>query len=467
MKRFLAVIFTVGSVIVAAPPASGEPANFATAPTADAYVNSDQPDQNAGMSRSLYADGAPNVANSYLSFDLSQLTGLQLTSATLRLVATSGQHAGSAGSIEIRDASGTAWIERGSSGVTFDTRPPIGDIVGTIDGVDRNEVVLVNLATSGLHPGPDGVLTLALTTSSADGAFFWSREVAEPELRPELVVISDNQSSPVVVAVGDIACRENLPTPTACQYQATSDLAIALAPDAVLALGDLQYTTGALASFMAEYEPTWGRLRSITWPVPGNHEYTTPGASGYYDYFYPPTDLEIRAKGYYSFDLGQWHLIALNSNCSYVSCAAGQSQEEWLRADLAATSAQCILAFWHHPRFTSGTRGPYLGVQPLVDALYERGVDVILNGHNHFYERFVLQDRIGAADPAAGFREFIVGTGGKEVLNLGVGTHPNREVRNTDSFGVLKLTLHAGSYDWEFVPAPGSSFVDSGSDLCR
>ena len=276
-------------------------------------------------------------------------------------------------------------------------------------------------------------------------------------------------SDPVVVAVGDIACRVDKThkvTPTTCQHKATSDVALALDPDAVLALGDNQYPGGSLVDFQKYYDPTWGRLKAITHPVPGNKEYGTGGAAGYFDYFYPGNQ-SIRQTGYYSFDVGEWHMVALNSECAAVSCAVGSAQEQWLRADLAATNASCVLAYWHEPMFTSGTRGGTAEVRPLYQALYDYGVDVLLSGHMHFYERFAPQNPSGVLDPQSGIRQFVVGTGGKSILNIGNGSYPNRVVRDTTSFGVLKLTLHPDSYDWEFVPAAGYSFTDSGSDVCR
>jgi hypothetical protein len=279
-------------------------------------------------------------------------------------------------------------------------------------------------------------------------------------------------TGPRVAAAGDIACDPSsasfnggLGSGLNCRQRATSDLLVAGAYDAVLALGDIQYEDGAGTKFTASYDPSWGRVKSITKPVPGNHEYQTPGATGYYGYFGP--EAGDPAKGYYSFDVGSWHLIALNSNCAEVNgCGAGSTQEQWLRADLAAhSSAQCTLAYWHHPRFSSGAHGNDSAYQPLWQALYDANADLVLVGHDHEYERFAPQTPTGAIDAARGIREFVVGTGGKEVRPFST-IRPNSEVRDAASLGILELTLGAGAYEWRYVPAVGS-VADAGSASCH
>ena len=199
--------------------------------------------------------------------------------------------------------------------------------------------------------------------------------------------------------------------------------------------------------------------------MPGNHEYLTRAANGYFSYFGAAAG--DPATGYYSFDVGAWHVVALNSNCSAVGgCASGSPQERWLRADLAAHPAACTLAYWHHPRFSSGEHGN----EPAYDAfwrdLYAAGADVVLNGHDHDYERFAPQDPSGGSDLARGVREFVVGTGGKNHYRF-LTLQPNSQVRDATTFGVLELTLHRTSYDWRFLPEPGKTFTDSGSAVCR
>ncbi len=249
----------------------------------------------------------------------------------------------------------------------------------------------------------------------------------------------------------------------ACRAKATSDLLLNAGVTAVFALGDQQYEKGTLAAFQQSYDPSWGRLKAITRPVPGNHEYYTSGAADYYQYF--DAAAGNPATGYYSFDVGTWHVIALNSACEAVACEGGSKQEQWLKADLAAHPAQCTLAFWHHPRFSS-----QYGVDGRSAAfwtdLYAAGADVVLNGHSHQYERFALQTPTGAADDSHGIREFIVGTGGKDHHTNGI-TRVNSRVRNYTTFGVLLLTLRPGEYDWKFVPEAGATFTDIGSTLCQ
>ena len=270
---------------------------------------------------------------------------------------------------------------------------------------------------------------------------------------------------PVLAAAGDIACPPG-PAAEGCGHVATAALLQSLAPAAIAALGDLQYPDGALAHFRASFEPSWGRLRPLLRPVPGNHEYQTKAAAGYFAYFGAAAG--DASTGYYSYDLGAWHIVALNSSsgCSPVPCAAGSAQERWLRADLAAHPSRCVLAYWHHPRFSSGAHGDEPAVRDLWRALHEAGADVVLAGHDHDYERFAPQDPEGRADPARGLRQFVVGTGGAHLRALGK-PRPNSEVRDATSHGVLALTLRPAGYDWRFVPAGGGRFTDSGSGACH
>ncbi len=238
----------------------------------------------------------------------------------------------------------------------------------------------------------------------------------------------------------------------------------------VFVLGDNAYENGSLTEYTNCYEPTWGRHKGRTRPVPGNHEYGTAGAAGYYTYFGSAgspleTNCTSNCKGYYSYDLGTWHIIALNSEIDHADTSA---QLTWLKADLAAHSNTCTLAYWHKPLFTSGIHGGDAetpSFKSFWDALYKSGVDVILNGHDHDYERFAPQNPSGQADTAHGIREFVVGTGGKTLRAFGT-ILPNSEVRNSNAFGVLKMTLHAGSYSWAFVPIAGQTFTDSGTANC-
>jgi hypothetical protein len=199
-----------------------------------------------------------------------------------------------------------------------------------------------------------------------------------------------------------------------------------------------------------------------THPAPGNHEYNTAGASGYFNYFGAAAG--DPATGYYSYDINGWHIIALNSE---IDVSAGSAQEQWLRTDLAAHPATCTLAYWHQPLFSSGTlHGGNSSMDHLWKALYEYGADIVINGHEHMYERFAPQNPMGIAEPSRGIREFVVGTGGG-IVGYPIGTPlATSEVINNATYGVLKLTLNTNSYDWEFVPVAGQTFTDSGSALC-
>jgi hypothetical protein len=233
---------------------------------------------------------------------------------------------------------------------------------------------------------------------------------------------------------------------------------------AVLPLGDNQYEQGSLAQFQQYYEPSWGRVKAITRPVVGNHEYETPNAAGHFSYFGAAAG--TAGQGWYSFDVGAWHLIALNSNCNYVGCGSGTPQLDWLKADLAAHPASCTLAYFHHPRFSSGPHGNIVPTAPFWTELYRAGADVVLGGHDHDYERFAPQSPIAESDRAFGIREFVVGTGGRSHYDFGT-TKPNSKRRESGTFGILELTLRGASYSWRFVPEAGKSFSDRGGGRCH
>ncbi|HZI38725.1 MAG TPA: metallophosphoesterase, partial [Acidimicrobiia bacterium] len=277
--------------------------------------------------------------------------------------------------------------------------------------------------------------------------------------------------SPVatLVGAGDIAqCTSS--GPSASKAEATAKLLDAIPRDpstVVYTTGDNVYNDGTASEFKNCYAPTWGRHRDRTRPVPGNHDYNTAGATGYYGYFGAAAGQP--GKGWYSYDLGAWHVVVLNSNCASIGgCGAGSAQEQWLRADLAASSARCTVALWHHPRFNSGrTHGNNMEVAPLWSALYDHGADVILNGHVHVYERFAPQTPDARADGAHGIRQFTVGTGGAPGYAFETTPQPNSEVRRTGTDGVLKLTLRADGYDFRFLAVAGQTFSDSGSGTCH
>jgi hypothetical protein len=258
---------------------------------------------------------------------------------------------------------------------------------------------------------------------------------------------------PVLVGAGDIGnCSSS-------GDEATGTLLDGI-PGTVIALGDLAYPNGSTVNFRDCYAPSWGRHRDRTRPAAGNHEYNTAGAAGYFDYF--GTAAGLRGKGWYSYDVGAWHVVVLNSHCAAVGgCGPTSAQVAWLKSDLAANAGEHVLAYWHHPRYSSGLHGNSVDVQTFWDVLYAAGAELVLSGHDHDYERFAPQDPWGRADPTFGIRQFVVGTGGT-TLRAKSASVPNSQVFST-THGVLKLTLHVDGYDWEFVPIAGKTFADSGS----
>jgi hypothetical protein len=289
-------------------------------------------------------------------------------------------------------------------------------------------------------------------------------------------------TGPVVLAAGDIACdptdssfNSGNGTSTACQEKWTATELTGAA--AVLAIGDLQYDCATTSQIQRSYAPAWGQLKSITYPAAGNHEYKTtcgnqPGAGGYYTYFGAAaspldTNCTINCKGYYSYNIGAWHVVVLNSECSEVGgCQAGSPEEMWLNADLAANPTACTLAYWHRPYYTSGWSLGDAELHDIWQDLYNAHADLVLNGHDHDYERFTPQDANGNYDPN-GVTEIIVGTGGDSHGGFD-GKIANSVVRDNTTYGVLKLTLHLDSYDWQFLgDGHSGTFTDSGSAVCH
>ena len=268
------------------------------------------------------------------------------------------------------------------------------------------------------------------------------------------IVTSAPGGAETFVGAGDIA---------SCSVtgdEATSALLDGI-PGTVFTLGDNVYDNGTATEFTNCYEPSWGRHKSRTKPVAGNHDYNTSGATGYYDYFGDAAG--PRDKGYYSFDLGAWHIIILNSN---ISRTATSEQIAWLRADLTGSTAQCTMALWHHPRFSSGQHGDDATQQPFWDVLYEFNAEVVLVGHDHDYERFAPQTPTGVADPVRGLREFVVGTGGTSLRSFST-IRPNSDFRNSSTWGVIKFDLSPTGYSWSYITTTGGAVLDSGSGSCH
>lgn len=302
-------------------------------------------------------------------------------------------------------------------------------------------------------------------SSSTEGAYL---DILHQYLGGTSVPVTD----PVITAAGDIACdpadgnfKAGAGSSSACRMKATSDI-LGTVPNlaGILTLGDNQYEQGQLDNYNVSYAPTWGRYVDKTFPTPGNHEYMTSAAAGYYQYFGQRAG--DPSKGYYSYDIGKWHLVALNGNCTEAGgCGKTSPQVTWLTWDLAANPTACTLAYWHQPRFSSGEHGNNANYDTLWRALDAAGVEIVLNGHDHDYERFHPQNPDGVATPT-GIREFVVGTGGKSHYGFST-IAANSAARNGDTFGLLQLALHPTSYDWQFLAESGKNFTDRGTTACH
>ncbi len=290
---------------------------------------------------------------------------------------------------------------------------------------------------------------------------------------------SSPSSATILAAAGDIACDPADPAfnggGTAWRCRQTHTAALLAGADAVIAIGDTQYECAGLQAYQQSYDPSWGAWKAITYPVVGNHEYKVGtacgswGSGGFFSYFGQGAAHDPGPNGYYSFDLGSWHVVVLNSECRYVGgCGQGSPQNRWLEQDLASSNAVCTLAAFHRPRFVSERTGVFVRdvTLPFWEDLYAAGAEVVLNGHLHLYERFHPQDPWGNPDPN-GIAEFVVGTGGRSLASFGRAFAPNHAAGDDEDYGILRLTLREGGYDWEFVPEGPSSFSDSGSADCH
>jgi PKD repeat protein len=296
-----------------------------------------------------------------------------------------------------------------------------------------------------------GTYTVSLRVTNASGS--------HTATRPGVVTVGAPLPA-VLVGAGDIAT---------CDYTEDSATAalVSATPGTVFALGDNAYPDGTANDYANCYQPTWGAVKDRTRPVVGNHEYLTSSTAAPYFAYYGGAAGEP-GKGWYSYDIGtDWHVVVLNSNCTIVGCAAGSPQEQWLRADLAADTRPCTVAMWHHPRFSSGEHGNDSSTDAFWQALYADGAELVLNGHDHDYERFAPQNPSAVADPTYGLREFVVGTGGKDFRSFSSTPDVNSQLRSVAAHGVLKLTLNSGSYDWSFLAVPGTTLDDTGSAACH
>jgi hypothetical protein len=497
-RRVVVTLVVALPVVVHVQP--GAAATTAIVAAADAYVHAVNVTANTGNYVAMRVRNADKT--SYVRFDVpsSVALGGSVTRARLRLYATTDVRCSMG--LQVWRAATATWSERT---ITYANQPgPTGPVLvattwaapGWVE-VDVTSAVVAGAPVSFLLRHADGcsvssdivmntreattnrpelVVETSATTAPAcsDGRDNDADGMVDYPADSGCTTTSDgdetNTGTNVVAAAGDIVCDPKASNfdgrdPTLCQHRATQ--ALLSGATAVLPLGDNQYADGTLAQYLGGYDPSWGQFASRTYPSVGNHEYHVSGAAGYFDYWASenrPTG--GKGAGYYSFDLGSWHLIALNSNCANVSCKQGSAQNAWLERDLATTTKPCIAAYWHHPLFNSGTvhgSSNPPGAKAFWADLYAAGADLVLNGHEHNYQRYAKQTPTGQASPS-GIRQIIVGTGGKSHYGLLSNKDPNFEFGNTTSFGVLRLTLEASSYRWQFV-APGGTVLDSGGPV--
>ena len=422
-----------------------------TAP-ADARASAANPTTNYGRSSRLEVDQSP-LHESFVRFAVT--VSEPVVRARLRLYVTNGSTNGP----EVYPAENT-WSE---TSLTWNSRPVrSGGMLADLGRVSANRYAEwdVTAAVTGT-----GTYSFAVIADSGDGTTLRSREATSN--RPQLVVETEVSSTttttttttttvpppdgtPDLIGAGDIAASGG--------RQAATAALLGAFPDAtVFTAGDNAYNDGTLAQFNNHYAPSWGLYRGRTRPSPGNHDYRTPGAAGYFEYFGAAAG--DPGKGYYGFDLhDNWHIVVLNTEIDH---GAGSAQEQWLRADLAAHAAMNIAAIFHKPRFSSGNRAGFVSTASLWRALYEYRAEFVVSAHNHHYERFAPQTPSGVADQN-GIREFVVGTGGAGLYAFGT-TQPNSEVRNNTTHGVLALLLEPDSYAWQFIPVAGRTFSDTGT----
>lgn len=471
LTAMLGVLLTVPPVLAVSGVSSSAAAGTATSTTfvasADAHVRADRPRRNFGGAKTLRVDGSPET-RTLLRFKVAGLSSAPRRATVKVFSRTTTRRNG----VSLRRVRSSAWAEKR---VTFRTAPRVGSAVDSSGSLTAGRWVSFDVTS--VVQG-NATYSFALTTRSRAARSFASRETAR---KPRLV-IRGGTGPTVVAAAGDVACspddvgfNNGDGVADRCHMKATSELVQKMDPKAVFALGDLQYNNGSLDKFNASYDLSWGTFKNITRPVIGNHEYGTTGGAGYFRYFgdaATPRDPGCRSDcgGFYSFDIGAWHAVVLNSECAELNngdgCVKGSPQQRWLERDLARSNAACTVALVHKPRWGSNVFvAPEIG--PLVRTMYAEGVDLMLAGHAHSYERFAPQNPRGELDRRRGIREIVVGTGGAFFTGFKSTIEPNSVVHKDKIFGVLKLRLHADSYDWSFVADPATPFTDSGTGACH
>jgi hypothetical protein len=388
-----------------------------------------------------------------------------IQNATLRLFVTNGTTNGP--SIYGTDNS---WTE---TGITWNNRPAA--TTGVIDNLGEGlagtwaEYNVTSYITG------NATYSFVLLPDSTKGVTFNSREGSSP---PQLVLTFASGPTPTPTNTptpGPTSTPTNTPSGESVVFVGAGDIAdcgqvedeqtaqlLDNIPGTVYTVGDNAYPGGTADAFNNCYGPTWGRHKSRTHPAVGDNEYSTAGAAGYFNYFGAAAGNPN--EGFYSYDVGSWHIIVLNSNCSQIGgCGPTSEQGQWLQADLAANPRACILAIHHEPLFSS--KGGDEDLRDLWVPLYNAGADIVLSGHRHMYERFAQLDPDGLPDPGRGIRQFVVGTGGSSLTSP-ASAAPNSQISNYTAHGVLKFTLHPTSYDWEFIPIAGQTFTDAGSASC-
>jgi hypothetical protein len=450
------------------------PGQLAIPASEDTYVNTGQPEEINGLEDVMEIENdPPENKQGLVRFEVPEIPGGEtIDLVTLRLLVV----ANSDDTLSLHLVGGD-WNQAETTGANA---PPVGEQVATIPpGAAEGSPVDVDLTTVVQAPGRYDFYIVSPGDDSAEFA------TIEGGTNPPLLLVdyaNPNAGAPaaetptggepaiqlsgepvVLAGAGDIAdCGIDGDTITADLLQQV----ITESPETVVfTTGDNVYSDGTTEEFGSCYAETWGRFKDRTRPSPGNHDYNTDDASGYFAYFGEAAGTP--GEGYYSYEAGDWQVIVLNSNCGDIGgCDQGSPQEQWLRDELSSSDAQCTLAYWHHPLFSSGDHGSDPSTQALFQALHDDGAELVVNGHDHNYERFAPQGPDGVHDPVGGVRQFVVGTGGTGTRSFDA-IAANSEARFTDGFGVLQLSLYADGYEWEFRAGDGAEFNDVGIEACH